>query len=348
VSVAVMVPPGAKEDPLSEMPGPVTSRMIETELPPPGAGVKTWIKSRVETARSLPGSAAVSEVAETNVVGRAEPLTTMMDVGVKFAPVAVSVNGAEPTEMLVGEMLVSVGAGGGVVTVSVTLDDVPPPGAGLKTVIACVPVEATSVARIAAVNDVVDPNVVTRSLPSTRTIAPLTKPLPVTVSVKAALPAATLIGAIVVIAGTGVATVIVALVASFVNVLLVNHRRLHVMPTVAGAVNVSVAPVNPLPGAVRVLLMYFQSTYDSSVLVAGQYIATQSPGIPGPLASVAVMVPPGAAELLPSAIPGPVIVSVAALDVPPPGAGVNTVIAWVPAESRSVPGSVAVSDVAET
>jgi hypothetical protein len=176
---------------------------------------------------------------------------------VKLLPVRVSVNDAVLVAMLAGEMLVSVGAGGGDVTVSVMFDEVPPPGVGLKTEIACDPTDATSDDSSAAVSEVAEPKVVTRSLPSTRTIAPLTKPAPVTVKVKAALPAAMLDGVIEVAAGTGFATVAVALVASLV---VPNQRRLHVAPTAVGAVNVNVAAVKPVSGGVCELLRYFQST----------------------------------------------------------------------------------------
>jgi hypothetical protein len=247
--------------------GPVMVRVLPADVPPPGAGVTTVIVRVPADARSAAVNSAVNEVADTYVVGRAEPSTRTVEFGVKFAPLAVSVTDDAPMPTDDGEMLVSVGAAGGDVTVSVMLFDVPPPGVGLKTEIACEPTDVTSDASRAAVNEVAVPKVVTRSVPSRRTMAPLTKPLPVTVTVKAALPAAMLTGVIAAATGTGFATVSVALVASFVDP---NQRRLHVAPTVVGAVNVSVALDWPPGGATCKLLRYFQSPYELSDSLAGQ------------------------------------------------------------------------------
>jgi hypothetical protein len=251
VSVAVTVPPGATVVAASVIAGPVMVSVAPADVPPPGAGVLTVMVCVPADPRSAAVSTAVSEVAETYVVVRAEPSTRTTELAVKFVPVAVSTKVSFPTATEVGETLVNVGAGGGAIMVNVTLDDVPPPGVGLNTVIAWVPIDVTSLAGIEALSDVLDPNVVTRSLPSTRTTAPLTKPLPTTVSEKVALPAAMLAGVSDVAAGTGLATVSVALVASLLDP---NHRKLHVAPTVVGAVNVSVALVNPLDGGVCELL----------------------------------------------------------------------------------------------
>src|SRR5947208_2500641 len=73
----------------------------------------------------------------------------------------------------------------GPVTVSVTALDVPPPGAGVTTVIACVPPLPTSAAESATLSCVPDAYVVGRALPSTCTTEDATKLVPVTVSVRA-------------------------------------------------------------------------------------------------------------------------------------------------------------------
>src|SRR5262247_4392827 len=65
---------------------------------------------------------------------------------------------------------------------------------GLATVTWAVPAAAMSAAVIAAVSWLALPNVVTRPLPFQRTLAPLTKFEPVTVSVNAGPPAAVLLG----------------------------------------------------------------------------------------------------------------------------------------------------------
>src|SRR6266545_117562 len=61
--------------------------------------------------------------------------------------------------------------------------------------------------------------------------------------------------------------------------------------------------------------------------VAGQYRPTQSFTLPGPLATVNVIVPPAATDVAEAVIDGGVTVSVRLVgDTPPPGVGLNTVI----------------------
>jgi hypothetical protein len=79
----------------------------------------------------------------------------------------------------------------------------PPPGAGLVTVTAGVPVEAMAAAGMAAVNCVELTKVVVGTDPPKLTIEDATKFVPLIVSVKAGLPATTLFGEIVVIVGVG-------------------------------------------------------------------------------------------------------------------------------------------------
>src|SRR2546428_12265582 len=68
-------------------------------------------------------------------------------------------------------------------TTKLTELDVPPPGGGLNTVTRAIPAMATSVAGIAALNCVAETYVVARSCPFHRTTEPVTKFVPVTVSV---------------------------------------------------------------------------------------------------------------------------------------------------------------------
>jgi hypothetical protein len=81
--------------------------------------------------------------------------------------------------------------------------EVPPPGAGLVTVTAGVPVEAMLAAGMAAVNCVELTKVVAGVDPPKLTIEPATKFVPLIVSAKAPLPATLLFGEIVVIVGVG-------------------------------------------------------------------------------------------------------------------------------------------------
>jgi len=99
---------------------------------------------------SLAGIAAVTCVPLTNVVVRLEPLTWTTAPFAKFEPLAVNVKPGPPAVALLGEMLAR--DGGEFVTVNVTAAEVPPPGAGLKTVIERAPAEAMSDAGIAAVS----------------------------------------------------------------------------------------------------------------------------------------------------------------------------------------------------
>jgi hypothetical protein len=81
--------------------------------------------------------------------------------------------------------------------------EVLPPGPGLVTVTAGVPVEAMLAAGMAAVNCVELTKVVAGSNPPKLTIEAVTKFVPLIVSVKAAPPATALFGEILVIVGVG-------------------------------------------------------------------------------------------------------------------------------------------------
>ena len=89
------------------------------------------------------------------------------------------------------------------VIVKVWALEVPPPGAGLKTITEAVPTAAISAALMAAVTCVTDTNVVVRSEPFQRTTELVTKPLPSTVNVKAEPPAMAVAGLRPVVVGTG-------------------------------------------------------------------------------------------------------------------------------------------------
>src|SRR6266849_3843972 len=131
--------------------GAETVKVWPTDVPPPGAGVKTEIFRAPEAAMSLARMLAVSWVAETAVVVRLDPLTWRTEVPEKLVPAAVTVTAGPPAATVVGPMLVSVGAGrGGVVTVKARAFEVPPPGPGLTTLTWAVPTLAISVAGMLA------------------------------------------------------------------------------------------------------------------------------------------------------------------------------------------------------
>ena len=126
-------------------------------------------------------------------------------------PLTVRVKAAPPGEADAG--LRPMVAGTGLVPaliVKVCAFELPPPGAGLNTVTEAVPADAMSAAVIAAVSWVEDTYVVVRLAPFHCTMEPLTKLLPLTVSVKAAPPAVADVGLRLVVAGTGLLAVTVA------------------------------------------------------------------------------------------------------------------------------------------
>jgi hypothetical protein len=141
------------------------------------------------------------------VVVRPVPFHCTVDPETKFVPVTVSVKAAPPAVALEGESEAAVGMG--LLMVKVRALDVPPPGEGLTAVTEGVPAVAISLAEIAAVNCVALTKVVVRALPFHCTVAPETKFVPVTVSVKAAPPAVALEGESALRVGTGLPPVTV-------------------------------------------------------------------------------------------------------------------------------------------
>src|SRR5947208_896772 len=87
--------------------------------------------------------------------------------------------------------------------VNVTALDVPPPGAGVNTVIAWVPPSERSAAPSVVTSDVALTNVVARLAPSTRITEFAAKFVPVAVNVNALGPTAMLVGVMLVNTGTG-------------------------------------------------------------------------------------------------------------------------------------------------
>jgi len=176
----------------------VTVNVSAFEAEPPGFVTVTCAVPAAAT--SVAGMAAVSWVALTNVVVRVPPFHLTVAPLTKLVPVTVRVKAGLPAWALVGESAVMVGADV-LVTVKASALEVPPPG--LATVTCAVPAAATSVAGMAAVSWVALTNVVVRAAPFHFTVAPLTKLVPVTVRVKAGLPAWALFGDSAVMVGTG-------------------------------------------------------------------------------------------------------------------------------------------------
>jgi len=144
-------------------------------------------------------------VALTNVVVRAAPLKLTAAPFTKLEPLTVTVRLGPPAAALAGERVVIVGKATAE-TGRLTAFEVPPPGAGVFTVMGKSPTAAISLARICAVTCVALTNAVVRAAPLNRTTELLLKFVPLTVNVNAALPAVLLGGDNVVTVGTGLFT----------------------------------------------------------------------------------------------------------------------------------------------
>ena len=181
-------------------------------MPPPGAALVTVTGNGPALATSAAVMAAVTCVAVTNVVVRAEPLKFTVEVLTKFVPLTVRVNPASPAVLVEGEMVVVVGTK--LLTVNVCALEVPPPGAEFVTVMLNVPAVVKSLAGMEAVTWVALTKLVVRGEPLKFTIESVTKLVPFTVNVKAASPTFLLVGEMLVVVGTGLLTVNVPAVAA--------------------------------------------------------------------------------------------------------------------------------------
>ena len=183
---------------------PAIVKVTAFDVPPPGAGLVTVTGTDPTVVTSVAGTVAVNCVALTKVVARAAPLNLTTEVLTNPVPFTISGKPAEPAKIMEGDSEVITGAGlFATVMVSVSAFDVPPPGAGLVTVIDAEPAFAISVAGIEAFTCVALTNVVVCGAPLKLTTELAIKPVPFTVSENAAEPAAMLAGASEVIVGAG-------------------------------------------------------------------------------------------------------------------------------------------------
>jgi hypothetical protein len=180
-------------------------RVEVVELPPPGAGLKTVTAAVPAAAMSLARIWALSVGGgiTSSVVGRSLPFHRTTELATKFEPHTDKVKACPPTGAQLGsrELIVGMGFAGVVLIAKFKAFDVPPPGAGLKTVTAAAPVAAISVAEIWAASWLLLIKVVGRSLPFHRTTKLDTKFEPNTVKVKAGPPTVVLVGERLVIVG---------------------------------------------------------------------------------------------------------------------------------------------------
>jgi hypothetical protein len=171
------------------------------EVPPPGAGFVTVTGTVPVAATSIAGIMARSVVLEMKVVVAASPLKFTTEPEMKFAPFTVSVKSELPAGVEVG--LIDEVVGIGFITVKVFGFDVPPPGIGFVTVIKISPPAARSESRISTVSVVFEMKVVPLSNPSNWIPDVGMNPVPVSVSVKPALPAAVEVEERAIRVGTG-------------------------------------------------------------------------------------------------------------------------------------------------
>ena len=124
--------------------GLLTVSVCAFEVPPPGAGFTTVIKSDPPTVISDAGTVTVMVVLETEMIVSGTPLKSTVEEALKLVPLTVSVKDDPPAVVEVG--LIDDKVGTGLLTVSVCAFEVPPPGAGFTTVMKSVPPTAISVA----------------------------------------------------------------------------------------------------------------------------------------------------------------------------------------------------------
>lgn len=185
-------------------------------VPPPGVGLKTVTVAVPAVAILVAGTDADICVALIKVVVSAAPFHLIADVVTKFVPVATMVNDPEPAVAVFGAMLVKVGTGFTLVTVNVSVPLVPPPGVGVKMVIAAVPAALIFEAGMEAVSCEALIYVVVSAVPFHFITDPFIKLLPLAVKVNAPLPAVALFGERLLSVGSGLLAVMVNVCAALV------------------------------------------------------------------------------------------------------------------------------------
>lgn len=303
--------------------------------PPPRftAGVNTVTEDVPTPAISAAPIAAVNCVALANVVARALPFHCTTEVPMKLLPFSVNVNAVPPAIAEFGAREPNDGIG--VVMLNCSESELPPPGAGFRTLTFAKFAVCTSAAVIAAVNCVALTNVVVRALPFHCTTDAPINPLPFTVIVNAPEPALTVFGVTEFATGCGLFVVKVTAFdapppgAGFIT-MTAGDPAAATSPAKIAAVscvaltNVVTRAAPPkfttdvfrkfVPFTVRV------NAPDPAITFAGKSVVTVGTGF-------------GAALIL----------KFTAFDVPPPGIGLVTVTAGVPTVVTSLERIAAVS-----
>jgi hypothetical protein len=266
------------------------------------------------------------------VVGRSDPFQRTTAPLTKFEPLTARVKAGLPAIAEVGLMLASTGAG--LLIVKAASLEAPPAGPGLKTVTLAEPAAATSPAAMDAVNRVLLPKFVPRLLPFHRTTELEVKPVPVTVRVKAPLPAMTELGSRPPMDGTGFGAA------------TVNATEFDPPPPGPGLKTVTAASPALAISLAGIAAERLVPLLNIVVRFEPFHRTVEFDTKPVPLTDSVNAGPPAMAEVgLIAEISGSglLIVKFMALEVPPPGVGVKTVTAAVPAAAMSLAGMAAVN-----
>jgi hypothetical protein len=305
------------------------------EVPPPGAGLNTVNWAVPAEAISVAAIAAWSCPPLTYVVDRFAPFQLTTDPLINPLPFTVRMKAAVPAAAEAGDREVIDGVGlFGALMVKPALPEVPP-SAGLNTVTWTVPTEAISAAPMNTRSCVPLTYVVDRFAPFQLTTDPLINPLPFTVRVKAAVPAVAEAGDREVIDGVGLFGALGALGALMVK------PALPEVPPGAGLNTVNWAvPAEAISAALMNTRSCVPLTYVVDRLAPFQL--TTDPLInPLPFtvrmkAAVPAVAEAGDREVIDGGgLFGALMVKPTMPEVPPPGAGLNTVTWAVPAEAIS-------------
>src|SRR5579872_7114180 len=259
---------------------------------------------------------------------RGVPFKLTTELLMKPVPFTVKVKAAAPAIAPVGANEVMEGTGLAALMVKLTLPDVPPPGDGLNTVTRPVPAEAMSAAVMAACTCVALRNVVVRLEPFHLTTEPFMNPLPFTVRVNAAPPAVPLVGNSEVTEGTGLAA------------LMTKPTLADVPPPGAGLETVTCAvPAAAISAAVMAACNWV-APIKVVVRAAPFQLTTELLMKPVPFtvkvkAAAPAVAPVGAREVIEGTGLAALMTKPAFADVPPPGAGLETVTWAVPAAAIS-------------
>jgi len=170
---------------------------------PAGPGLLTVSDPMPWFCRSTALRATCNTVVLTAVVGRADPFHNTAEFDSNPVPVIVIV-AALPGATYRGEIALITGAG--LFTSNVAATEIPPPGDGFCTVIRLAELPAKSAAGTVVFTSVALTNVVLSAAPFQATTENATKPDPLTAITVSPVPARTLAGFMLLMAGTGLLT----------------------------------------------------------------------------------------------------------------------------------------------